>query len=54
MYQIGSARVRIHGEVSREQLMEATERFIRGVEHQKRKEANTQSAEADSKAKVEA
>lgn len=47
MYQIGKAIVRIHGSVSRERLEAATVRFIRGVENQKRKEANTQSAEAD-------
>ena len=47
MYQIGKARVRIHGEVSRERLMEATEKFVRSVEYQKRKEANTQSEKAD-------
>ena len=47
MYQIGKAIVRIHGNVSRERLEDATERFIRGVEDKKRKEANTQPAEVD-------
>lgn len=47
MYQIGKAIVRIHGEASREQLMKATERFIRGVETEKRKKANKAAAKAD-------
>ena len=47
MYQIGKAKVRIHGTVSREQLQVALEKFVRGVEAEKRKEANSQSADAD-------
>lgn len=47
MYQIGKAKVRIHGTASREQLESAVERFIRSVEAEKRKEANSQSAAAD-------
>jgi hypothetical protein len=47
VYQIGKAKVRIHGSVSRERLEVALERFIRGVEAEKRKEAYSQSAVAD-------
>lgn len=47
MYQIGKAIVRIHGEASRERLEVAVEKFIRGVEAEKRKEANKKSADAD-------
>ena len=47
MYQIGRARVRIHGEVNRDSLMEATERFVRSVDYEKRKKSHTQSAQAD-------
>lgn len=47
MYKVGRANVRIHGSVSREQLEAATEKFIRGVDNQKRKEANEKSAAAD-------
>lgn len=47
VYQIGKAIVRIHGTVSRERLEAATERFVRSVENQKRKETDTQSEKAD-------
>ena len=47
MYQIGKAKVRIHGTVSRERLEVAIEKLIRGVEAEKRKEAYSQSAAAD-------
>ena len=52
MYQIGKAIVRIHGTASRERLEAATERFMRSVENQKRKETNAQSAEADREMEV--
>ena len=44
MYQIGKAKVRIHGSVSREQLERATERFIKCVDEQRRKEIVTQTS----------
>jgi hypothetical protein len=47
VYRIGKAIVRVHGETSREQLKKATEIFIRGVDNQKRKEANKATAKAD-------
>lgn len=47
MYQIGKAIVRIHGTASRERLEVAVEKFIRGVEAEKRKEANSKSAAVD-------
>ena len=47
VYQIGKAIVRVHGEVSRERLEVAVERFVRGVEDKKRKEANKKSKNAD-------
>ena len=46
MYQIGNARVRIHGDVSRSQIQTATEKFIRSVEYQKRKETNERATKA--------
>ena len=47
MYQIGNAKVRIHGEPSREQVEAAVVKFIRGVETEKRKKANKAAAQAD-------
>lgn len=47
MYQLGKAKVRIHGSTNREQLETAVEKFIRSVEHQKRKETNEKPTDAD-------
>ena len=46
MYQIGRAKVRLHGTCSREQLVSATEKFIRSVDFEKRKKAYSQSTDA--------
>lgn len=47
MYQVGNAKVRVHGTSSRERLETAVEKFIRSVETEKRKKANENTAYAD-------